>query len=183
MTTLKKAFILIDYVYDFVADDGNLTCGKPAQLIENYLVTQIKAFQDKEDFIVMATDYHCKDDLYNKEGTMFPAHCFDKAGQSLYGKVEDAIRSVPPSLTLQIHKNRYSAFYGTPLDLKLKERQVSEIHLAGVCTDICVLHTAIDAYNLGYNLVIHSKGVASFHEAGHTYALEHFQNVLGAKVI
>lgn len=180
---MKKALLIIDYVYDFVADEGNLTCGIPAQSIESYIVTQIQSFQANNDFIVVATDYHQKDDCYNKERTMFPLHCYDEKGQALYGNVETTIKDIPSNQKLQINKNRYSAFYGTPLDLKLKERSVTELHLVGVCTDICVLHTAIDAYNLGYEIVVHKDGVASFHEIGHAYALEHFKNVLGATIL
>ena len=44
-------------------------------------------------------------------------------------------------------KTRYSAFAGTDLEMKLRERGIEEVHLVGVCTDICVLHTAVDAYN------------------------------------
>lgn len=32
---MTKALISIDYSYDFVADDGKLTAGKPAQAIED----------------------------------------------------------------------------------------------------------------------------------------------------
>lgn len=39
---MTKALISIDYSYDFVADDGKLTAGKPAQAIEDRIaqVTQ-----------------------------------------------------------------------------------------------------------------------------------------------
>ncbi|MCT6881249.1 MAG: isochorismatase family protein, partial [Snodgrassella alvi] len=57
------------------------------------------------------------------------------------------------------------------------------IHLTGVCTDICVLHTAVDAYNLNYKIVIHQSAVASFDSIGHEWALNHFQNTLGAIII
>jgi nicotinamidase-related amidase len=60
---------------------------------------------------------------------------------------------------------------------------VNELHLVGVCTDICVLHTAVDAYNKGYRIVVHEKGVASFNPAGHEWALGHFEGALGATVI
>ena len=80
-------------------------------------------------------------------------------------------------------KTRYSAFCGTDLELKLRERNITEVHLVGVCTDICVLHTAIDAFNKGFQVVIHEKAVASFNPTGHEWALEHFKNTLGAKVI
>ncbi len=180
---MKKALLIIDYVNDFVADDGNLTCGAPAQVLDGCIANQITTFQSNKDFIVVVTDHHNKEDLFNKERTMFPAHCYDEKGQALYGNVGQMCKELPSSLLIEIHKTRYSAFCGTALDLKLKERKVSELHLTGVCTDICVLHTAIDAYNLGYQIVIHKDCVASFHELGHSYALEHFQNVLGATVV
>src|SRR5690625_5294580 len=80
-------------------------------------------------------------------------------------------------------KTRYSAFAGTDLELRLRERDIKELHLVGVCTDICILHTAIDAYNKGFDVVVHKKGVASFNPAGHEWALTHFENTLGAKVV
>ena len=55
--------------------------------------------------------------------------------------------------------------------------------MVGVCTDICVLHTAVDAYNKGFDIVIHKDAVASFNPVGHEWALEHFEKTLGAKVI
>ncbi|MBO6380984.1 cysteine hydrolase family protein, partial [Enterococcus faecalis] len=82
-----------------------------------------------------------------------------------------------------IDKRHYSAFSGTDLDIRLRERGITELYLTGVCTDICVLHTAVDAYNLGYQLVIDADTVASFDAVGHEWALRHFENTLGAKII
>ena len=44
-------------------------------------------------------------------------------------------------------KTRFSAFAGTDLELLLRARGITELHLVGVCTDICILHTSVDAYN------------------------------------
>ncbi|OUJ20945.1 isochorismatase, partial [Corynebacterium kefirresidentii] len=44
---------------------------------------------------------------------------------------------------------------------------IKDIEIVGVCTDICILHTAVSAYNLGYNITIPKDGVASFNESGH----------------
>ena len=79
-------------------------------------------------------------------------------------------------------KTRYSAFAGTDLEIRLRERGIEELHICGVCTDICVLHTAVDAYNKGFKMVIYENAVASFNEAGHEWALSHFVHTLGAKV-
>ncbi|MEB9897011.1 cysteine hydrolase, partial [Bacillus cereus] len=65
----------------------------------------------------------------------------------------------------------------------LRARGVKEVHLVGVCTDICVLHTAIEAYNLGYRIVVHEDAVASFNADAHRWALEHVRNTLGAQVV
>ena len=78
---------------------------------------------------------------------------------------------------------RYSAFTGTKLELQLGARKIEELHIVGVCTDICVLHTAVDAYNKGFKIVVHEQGVASFNQVGHDWALEHFTNTLGGKVV
>jgi len=82
-----------------------------------------------------------------------------------------------------VDKCRYSAFAGTNLDVKFRERGVREVYLVGVCTDICVLHTAIEAYNLGYKIFVCEKGVASFNADGHKFALAHMKNTLGAEIV
>ena len=74
-------------------------------------------------------------------------------------------------------------FSFTPLDLILREWKIDTLHLTGVCTDICVLHTAMDAYNRCYNLVVHENGVASFDQTGHKWALNHFKTCLGAEIV
>lgn len=180
---MKRALIIIDYVNDFVADDGRLTCGEVGQKIDLKIVTLIHEFERSGDLIVEATDCHDASDIYNSERLMFPMHCFDEVGRALYGKTKEAVSEVPSGQYLKIDKHRYSAFYGTPLALKLKERGVKEVHLVGVCTDICVLHAAVDAYNLGYKVVVHKDGVASFNQEGHDYTLTHIKNVLNGEVL
>ncbi|WP_309122005.1 isochorismatase family cysteine hydrolase, partial [Paenibacillus sp.] len=68
------------------------------------------------------------------------------------------------------------------LELRLRARGITEVHLIGVCTDICVLHTAVDAYNKGFAIVVHERAVASFDAEGHEWALRHFKNALGATI-
>ena len=80
-------------------------------------------------------------------------------------------------------KTRYSAFTGTNLELKLRERKIEELYLVGVCTDICILHTAIDAYNKGFKIVIPKNAVAIFDQGAHEWALDHFKKILGATII
>ena len=80
-------------------------------------------------------------------------------------------------------KRHYSAFSGTDLDIRLRERRVTTVVLTGVLTDICVLHTAIDAYNLGYDIEVVESATASLTPEAHDFAIGHFKNVLGATIV
>ena len=181
----KRALLNIDYTNDFVADDGKLTCGKPGQSIEKLLVGLTREFIDKGDFTVFAIDLHEEGDRFHPESKLFPPHNIrDTAGRDLYGSLKDVYeKNKKRENVYYMDKTRYSAFAGTDLHIKLREREISELHLVGVCTDICVLHTAMDAYNLGYTIHIHQGAVASFNSQGHEWALTHFKDSLGATIL
>ncbi|MBS4210368.1 cysteine hydrolase family protein [Bacillus sp. FJAT-50079] len=181
----KRALLNVDYTYDFVADDGKLTCGKPGQEIEEAIVNLTKEFLATGEFVVLAIDKHLENDVLHPEMKLFPPHNIEgTSGRDLFGSLATLYRQYENDSNMYyMDKTRYSAFAGTNLDMKLRERGIEEVHICGVCTDICVLHTAIDAYNKGYAIVIHADAVASFNAAGHDWALGHFENTLGAKVI
>lgn len=50
-----------------------------------------------------------------------------------------------------IRKRRYSAFFGTELDLVLRGYGASTVVLIGGMTDVCVHYTAVDAHQLDYH--------------------------------
>lgn len=181
---MKRALINIDYTNDFVAEDGALTCGEPGQDIESNVVKWTNQFIQDEDIVVFAIDVHEQEDPFHPEAKLFPPHNIrGTEGRTLFGNVKMAYEANKNKANvLYMDKTRYSAFAGTDLDIKLRERGITELHLVGVCTDICVLHTAVDAYNLGYRMVIYKDAVASFNQSGHEWALSHFESVLGATV-
>ncbi|QIQ21270.1 cysteine hydrolase family protein [Zophobihabitans entericus] len=180
-----KALISLDYTYDFIATDGKLTTAAAGQAIEKELVTLTKTFIEQGDFVVFAIDAHDPSDNYHPENRLFPPHnIIGTPGQDLYGSLKTLYEQYQSKPSVYwMAKRHYSAFSGTDLDLRLRERGVRELHLTGVCTDICVLHTAVDAYNLGYQIVIHKNAVASFNPIGHDWALGHFEHTLGATIV
>lgn len=183
MEKLKKALLVIDYTYDFVASDGKLICGEPGQVLDEKIASLIEQFIADQEFIVFANDLHEENDSFHPETKLFPPHNIrGTQGRHLYGRVGE-MYNLYKDKVLWLDKTRYSAFAGTNLFILLKERGIEEIHLVGVCTDICVLHTAVDAYNLGIPTVIYAHGVASFDAAGHEWALRHFEHTLGAKIV
>lgn len=180
----KKALINIDYTNDFVAADGALTCGVPGQEIEEEIVRITKEFIDNQDYVVFAIDVHQAGDTLHPETKLFPPHNIEGTpGRKLYGALEEIFEANRSDKNVYwMDKTRYSAFAGTDLELQLRARGITELHLVGVCTDICVLHTAVDAYNKGFELVIYQDAVASFDPEGHAWALRHFKGSLGAEI-
>ena len=102
----------------------------------------------------------------------------------MYGPLADFYREhkADPRV-FWMDKRHYSAFSGTDLDIRLRERHVDTVILTGVLTDICVLHTAVDAYNLGYQIEVVEPAVASLTPENHQFALNHFKHVLGASLV
>ncbi|MFC4770751.1 cysteine hydrolase family protein [Enterococcus hermanniensis] len=180
-----RALLSIDYTYDFIATNGKLTTGEAGQAIEEALVAVTKDYFASGDLVVFAIDGHDPTDRYHPENKLFPPHnVVGTGGRALYGSLATFYQTNQTAENVYwIDKRHYSAFSGTDLDVRLRERGITELCLTGVCTDICVLHTAVDAYNLGYQLVIPKNAVASFDPVGHEWALNHFQNTLGAKII
>ncbi|WP_375103132.1 cysteine hydrolase family protein [Paenibacillus sp. RS8] len=176
-----RALIVIDFTNDFV--NGNLPVGQPAVDIEPRISQLTSAFVHSGDYVVMAVDLHEENDTYHPESKLFPPHNVRGSdGRELFGSLKSVYEQNRESI-YWMDKTRYSAFSGTDLEIKLRERGITELHLIGVCTDICVLHTAVDAYNKGFAITVHEDAVASFNPGGHTWALEHFRGSLGAAFV
>lgn len=183
--SMNKALLIIDYTNDFVANNGTLTCGKPGQAIDYAITHLAEEFLTNQDYIVFPTDLHVKNDPFHPETKLFPPHNLAHTwGRELYGDVGSWFSAHKNSNHVYFYdKNRYSAFVNTNLENFLRTHFVEELYLAGVCTDICVLHTAIDAYNKNFDITIPKNAVASFNQIGHEWALNHFKNSLGATMI
>ena len=143
-----------------------------------------KAFE-RGDYIFFTIDAHEENDVFHPESKLFPPHnIIGTSGRNLYGKLAEFYQEyADDSRVFWMDKRHYSAFSGTDLDIRLRERRVDTVILTGVLTDICVLHTAIDAYNLGYQIEVVKPSVASIWPENHAFALGHFKNTLGAKLV
>jgi len=82
-----------------------------------------------------------------------------------------------------IPKRRYSGFFGTDLDLTLRELGVTHLVAIGADTNICVLHTLGDAYFLGYDSIVVEDATRTFLCGTQEGALEHFRKCYGSKIV
>ncbi len=123
--------------------------------------------------VFFISDHHDPDDL---EFKMFPPHCI--AGTPGVDVIPE-LAKYPGEV---IPKKRYSAFFNTGLEAKLKQQNPSKITVCGVLTNICVMHTVADARNRDYYVEVPVDCVASPDTKAHQFALEHMEKVLGARL-
>jgi nicotinamidase-related amidase len=170
---MADAVLVIDMQRGFLEDGNPLYCGDSAREI----IPKVQKLLDREmargSTIIFTADAHAPDDL---EFEMWPPHCIEGSEEA------EIIPELASYGGLSIHSARYSAFYGTDLGQRLEELGPEKIHVCGVCTDICVLHTVTDARARDYDVVVYSDCVATFDEEMHRFGLKHMDEILGAEV-
>lgn len=78
------------------------------------------------------------------------------------------------------NKKRLDCFYGTDLDMLLRNLAVKTVCLMGINTNTCVLNTAFTAHNMNYRAVVLSDCVASMYgDDLHRLGLENIKRCLG----
>jgi biuret amidohydrolase len=74
-----------------------------------------------------------------------------------------------------IRKRRYSAFFGTELEIVLKAYKASTLFLVGGLTDVCIHYTAVDAHQHDYRVRVITDCVGGSSLPAHDAALAAIQ--------
>lgn len=182
---MNELLIIVDYQYDFVANDGLLTAGEKAQNIENNIYTLANEYIKNNSNILFTLDTHIKEEWHiHPESKSFDIHCEKGTkGHNPYGKTKEILSYKNCSV---LEKKGYAP---TIQDIENIVNNYNTIELCGVVTDICVLQTAITLYNACVNMnknihfKVNSNACASFNESGHTFAIDYMKNILGFEII
>ena len=94
-------------------------------------------------------------------------HCMEDSPYTDYAQL-----TYPIAGEYLITKRRYSAFFGTDLEILLKGLHVDTLYLIGGLTDVCIHYTAVDAHQHDYHIKVVTDAVAGSSERAHQYALE-----------
>jgi len=171
---MANAVLVVDMLRGFLEEGYPLYIGAGPRLI----IPKIQRLLERETAvgskIFFICDNHDPDDL---EFKMFPPHCIAGTAEA---EVIPELAGYPGEI---IPKKRYSGFYGTELEEKLRQLKPAKLIICGVLTNICVMHTTADARNRDYEVEIPVNCVASPDGAAHRFALEHMDKVLGAKLV
>lgn len=170
-----KALLVIDMIVDFIDSKGALYIGPAVDSLVPAVKSRIDDYRSTGDIVIYICDRHLEEDA---EFDIFPPHSLGGSGGD---QVIDQLK--PEAGERVIYKRRFSSFFGTDLDLTLREKGISEIELAGCVTNICILYTAADARMLNYQVCLSKQAVASFDQDAHRFALQEMEKSLGVKYI
>jgi nicotinamidase/pyrazinamidase len=170
---MANAVLVVDMLRGFLEEGYPLYIGQA----DRHIIPNVQRLLESElargSRLFFICDRHAPDDL---EFKMFPPHCIEGTVEA---EVIPELAGYPGEV---IPKRRYSGFFDTPLEQRLRELAPEKLIVCGVLTDICVMHTVADARNRDYEVEVPVDGVASPDEAAHRFALEHMEKVLGARL-
>ncbi|MEJ2673372.1 MAG: cysteine hydrolase [Deltaproteobacteria bacterium] len=171
----KAALIVADMLNDFLDSKGALYVGSQAREIIPFIAEKIAEFRAQSGAVIFTCDAHAPDD---REFKLFPPH----AVKGTWG-AQIIPELAPGPGDYRVEKTRYSAFSHTNLEELLSKVKVTEVHVVGVLTSICVMETVKELFDRDIPAVVYRQGVADADPEAHAFALKQMQRVLGARVI
>jgi nicotinamidase/pyrazinamidase len=167
---MANAVLVVDMLRGFLEEGYPLYIGEECRRIIPNIQELLENETSIGSSIIYICDHHAPDDL---EFKMFPPHCIEGTPET------EIIPELSGYKGEIIPKRRYSGFFDTPLEERLKDFKPDKLIICGVLTNICVLHTATDARNRDYEVEVPVNCVASPDAETHRFALEHMEKVLG----
>ena len=167
-----KAVIVIDMLNDFVK--GELRCERASRIITplEKLVQEARA---QKIPVIYCNDAHIKG--IDRELLIWGDHAL--AGT----EGAEVIDELKPAAGDYISpKRRYSGFFQTDLRLLLDELEVGTLIITGLLVNICVRHTAADAYYWGYDILIPGDATEDSSEEEYKSGLDYLAKMYGAQL-
>ena len=193
---MKRALLLIDIQNDFVPG------GALAVPNGDAVVPVANALMDHVDLVVATQDWHPRThgsfvsqhpgnavgdvvDLNGLDQVVWPVHCVeDTAGAAFVEGLDIARIAQVVRKGTDETIDSYSGFFdnghrkATGLEDYLRNEDVNELILVGLATDYCVKFTALDARQLGFEVMIVANGVrgVELHPGDIEKAIEEMKN-------
>ena len=152
---VKTALLIVDMVHDFTDPEGKVFYKQNREVLPN-----IKKVLDecrKKNILVIFFRHSYRKNKFDKNLINMRPNCIEGTG----GDEIDSMLQVDEEKDYVIKKRRYSGFFGTDLDLILRENKIENVIITGTKTNCCIRSTVTDAYYLNYNVYVVSDCVAT----------------------
>jgi ureidoacrylate peracid hydrolase len=148
----KAAILVVDMLNDFLEDGGVMVLAEGRSLYDP-IGRLVEAGRGVGTRVIWVCDEHSE---FDKEFEKRVPHCIEG---SWGAQIVDALHREPGEYV--IRKRRYSGFYQTDLDLRLRELGIQHLIVTGIVTNICVRSTIHDAFFRGYDVIVPNECVAA----------------------
>ena len=168
----KSALLVIDIQQEDFKDMNENNFDAPEWACIRNARRVIDVFRAKGLPVVQIKEVHRPDmvDFGRELDGSESVHCIETSPDTDY-----AALTYPAAGVYLISKRRYSAFFGTDLEILLKGLHVDTLYLIGGLTDVCIHYTAVDAHQHDYFIRVVTDAVAGSSEEAHRYALKAVQ--------
>lgn len=167
----NSAVIFIDIINDFNFERGEKLLEHTKEILPH--LKKLKQYAKKNDVPIIYVNDHYG--LWQADYHKLIDHCKNDCNQEIIDEMQ------PDRDDYFFIKPKHSAFFQTPLHSLLLELGKSNLILAGIAGDICILFTAKDAYMYEYSLQVPENCTASNEKQGNEYALYLMRSVMDAK--
>ena len=168
---VETAVLVVDMQKDFCYEDGALFVGDAVRRIIPNIKALLEDARRKGLPLIFTQDWHSPED---GEFAVWGRHCVEYTrGAELIDELAEV-----EERAFVVRKTKYTAFFETELEAHLREKGIKKLIIVGVATNICVLHTAIDASLRGFKIIIPEDCVAALSNYEQEYSLYHIKNVL-----
>jgi nicotinamidase-related amidase len=170
---MNPVFIFVDLLEDFFANPPLFHRREAISVAVNDLA----AFARENAFPVIWVRQEFEPDLSNAFRSMRETGTRITIRGTTGCNVIKEIERQPSDI--EVVKQRYSAFFGTQLTLRLESFRCSHLIISGVNTHACVRATAIDAFQLDYHVILAIDSIASYDDEYHRESIRYLTQAVG----
>ena len=173
---MKRVLMVIDMLNGFLEKRHNLYCGPQGRAIIPFVREKVKEYKESGDPVIFLCDSHDPDD---KEFEIFGRHCVTGTHEA---EIIEELRPLAEG-AICLPKKKYFDFFTPELVETLWRLAPEVVELVGVCTNICIFFATEELRKRDYKVRVYERGVASFDEQAHRFALDQMKNVLAVEVV
>lgn len=144
MEQAKTALIIVDMVRDFTSPDGLVFYPQNLEILPR--IREVLDLCRENGKLIIFLQHRHRKDKPDKNLANMRVNCVEGSG----GELIDPMLPVDEVKDYVIQKRRYSGFFGTDLDLVLREHGIQNVMIVGTKTNCCIRATVTDAYYLDY---------------------------------
>ncbi len=169
----KTALVVVDMVKDFTDPEGLVFYPMNLEILP--VIVQVVERCHEMGALVIFMQHCYRRDKYDQNLLTMRPNCIEGSG----GEDLDALLPVNEKRDYIIKKRRYSAFYGTDLDLVLREHKIENLVVVGTKTNCCIRATVQDAYFNSYLPIVLSDCVGTNSDQVNQVHLEDMDKYFG----